>query len=74
MDSEKIADVLVEELEETKNKDSKPHSIRGTQMESLWVGKHPERLLANLKQSNIAQNPWNFLLEKPRVEKSWRAL
>ena len=68
----KITDVPLEELEETPNKSQKSHSFKI--WESIRMGKHPKRVLAHFKKPHITQNPRQFLLGKPRAEKSASSL
>src|SRR5690606_1614809 len=64
----------LEELEETSNKNQKSYSFKCPIRKSLRMGKYSEGLLAHFKQPHITQNPWQFLLGKPRAEKSASSL
>src|SRR5690606_691652 len=64
----------MEELEEPPNKSQKSYSSKSTVWESIRMGKYPERVLAHLKKPHITQNPRQFLLGKPRAEKSASSL
>ena len=64
----------MEELEEPSNKSQKPYSFKSTLWESVRVGKYPKRVLAHFKKPHITQNPRQFLLGKPRAEKSASSL
>ncbi len=64
----------MEELEETPNKSQESYSLKRSLRESIRVGEYSKRVLAHFEKPHITQNPRQFLLGKPRAEKSASSL